>query len=111
MTYIENIFVCVAAPLVITALCMGKKYLSFFVFMLEGMDVSAFGVCEYLCSGFVSNDCFSCHGRNCTGGGRSDEAVAFDGFICLYLNPNQIKSKTLSSPLPQDLLLLKIFVI
>lgn len=39
MTYIENIFVCVAAPLVITALCMGKKYLSFFVFMLEGMGV------------------------------------------------------------------------
>lgn len=75
MTYIENIFVCVAAPLVITALCMGKKYLSFFVFMLEGM-----GVCllEYLCSGFVPNDRLSCHGRNCTGGGRSDEAVAFD---------------------------------
>lgn len=39
MTYIENIFVCVAAPLVITALCMGKKYLSFFVFILEGMGV------------------------------------------------------------------------
>lgn len=37
MTYIENIFVCIAAPLLVAALCMGKKYLRFFLFALAGM--------------------------------------------------------------------------
>lgn len=78
MTYIENIFVCVAAPLVITALCMGKISKLLCVYVGRNGCVPAFGVCEYLCSGFVSNKRLSCHGRNCTGGGRSDEAAAFD---------------------------------
>lgn len=37
MTYIENIFVCVAAPLLVAAFCMGRKYLRFFIFALAGM--------------------------------------------------------------------------
>ena len=37
MTYIENIFVCVAAPLLVVAFCMGRKYLSFFIFSFAGM--------------------------------------------------------------------------
>ena len=37
MTYIENVFVCVAAPLLVAALCMGKKYLHFFLFAFAGM--------------------------------------------------------------------------
>lgn len=37
MTYIENIFVCLAAPLLVTAFCMGKKYLRFFLFAFAGM--------------------------------------------------------------------------
>lgn len=37
MTYIENVFVCVAAPLLVAALCMGKKYLRFFLFAFAGM--------------------------------------------------------------------------
>lgn len=37
MTYIENIFACIAAPLLVAALCMGKKYLRLFLFMFAGM--------------------------------------------------------------------------
>lgn len=37
MTYIENVFVCIAAPLFVAALCAGKKHLNFFLFSLAGM--------------------------------------------------------------------------
>ncbi len=37
MTYIENIFVCIAAPLLVTALCMGKKQYRVFFFCFAGM--------------------------------------------------------------------------
>ena len=37
MTYIENIFVCIAAPLLVAALYMGKQHLRFFLFALSGM--------------------------------------------------------------------------
>lgn len=37
MTYIENIFVCIAAPLLVAALCMGRRYLHFFIFAFAGM--------------------------------------------------------------------------
>lgn len=37
MTYIENVFVCIAAPLLVAALCMEKKYLRFFLFTFAGM--------------------------------------------------------------------------
>lgn len=37
MTYIENVFVCVAAPLLVAAFCMGRKYLRFFLFAFAGM--------------------------------------------------------------------------
>ena len=37
MTYIENIFACIAAPLLVAALCMGKQYLRFFLFAFGGM--------------------------------------------------------------------------
>ena len=37
MTYIENIFACLAAPLVIAALCMGRSHLRFFLLGLAGM--------------------------------------------------------------------------
>lgn len=39
MTYMENIFVCIAAPLLVAALCMGKRYLRFFLFAFAGMGV------------------------------------------------------------------------
>ncbi len=37
MTYIENIFVCIAAPLLVATLCMGKKYYHVFFFCFAGM--------------------------------------------------------------------------
>ena len=37
MTYIENIFVCIAAPLLVASFCMGRKYLRFFLFAFAGM--------------------------------------------------------------------------
>ena len=37
MTYIENIFICMASPLLIAALCMGKRRTKFFLFCLAGM--------------------------------------------------------------------------
>ena len=36
MTYIENIFICMASPLLIAALCMGKRQTKFFLFCLAG---------------------------------------------------------------------------
>lgn len=37
MTYIENILACIAAPLLVAAFCMGRKYLRFFLFAFAGM--------------------------------------------------------------------------
>jgi len=42
MTYIENIFICMVSPLLIAALCMGKKQLRFFLFCIAGMGVCLF---------------------------------------------------------------------
>ena len=37
MTYIENVFICMASPLLIAALCMGKRQARVFLFCLVGM--------------------------------------------------------------------------
>lgn len=37
MTYIENIFVCITAPLLVAAFCLGRKHLRFFLFTFAGM--------------------------------------------------------------------------
>ena len=37
MTYIENVFACIAAPLLVAALCAGKRYAHYFIFALAGM--------------------------------------------------------------------------
>ncbi|MGI6545941.1 MAG: PrsW family glutamic-type intramembrane protease [Fastidiosipilaceae bacterium] len=39
MTFIENIFVCVAAPLLVAMIFMGKKYYRVFFFIFVGMGV------------------------------------------------------------------------
>ena len=39
MTYIENIFICMASPLLVAALCMGRRRLRFFLFGVAGMGV------------------------------------------------------------------------
>lgn len=37
MTYIENVFICMVSPLLIAALCMGKRHVKFFLCCLAGM--------------------------------------------------------------------------
>ena len=37
MTYIENVFLCMVSPLLIAALCMGKRQNRFFFFCFAGM--------------------------------------------------------------------------
>ena len=39
MTYIENIFLCMISPLLVAALCMGRRQLRFFLFCIAGMGV------------------------------------------------------------------------
>ena len=34
MTYIENIFLCMVSPLLVAALCMGRRHLRFFLFCI-----------------------------------------------------------------------------
>ena len=38
MTYIENVFICMVSPLLIGALCMGKRKRRFFFFFFAGMS-------------------------------------------------------------------------
>lgn len=42
MTYIENVFICMVSPLLIAALCMGKKQLRFFLFCIAGWECACF---------------------------------------------------------------------
>ena len=37
MTYIENVFVCIMSPLLIAAICMGRRHFRFFLFCFAGM--------------------------------------------------------------------------
>ena len=39
MTYVENIFLCMASPLLVAALCMGRRQLRLFLFCIAGMRV------------------------------------------------------------------------
>ena len=39
MTYIENIFICMVSPLLVAALCMGRRQLRLFLFSIAGMGV------------------------------------------------------------------------
>lgn len=39
MTYIENIFLCMVSPLLVAALCMGRRQFRFFLFCIAGMGV------------------------------------------------------------------------
>ena len=77
MTYIENVFLCMASPLLIAALCMGKRQRKFFLFCFAGM-----GAC--LLSAYI-NTFFGCtlqsghlcsYHRDRPGGGGSDETSA-----------------------------------
>lgn len=42
MTYIENVFVCIMSPLLVAALCMGRRQLRVFVFCFAGMGAAQY---------------------------------------------------------------------
>ena len=46
MTYIENIFICMVSPLLVAALCMGRRQLRFFLFCIAGMGVCLLSACR-----------------------------------------------------------------
>ena len=77
MTYIENIFLCMVSPLLVAALCMGRRQLRFFLFCIAGM-----GVC--LLSAYINTflaavcqaDALAATAGDRAGGGGTDEAAA-----------------------------------
>ena len=76
MTYIENVFLCIASPLLIATLCMGKRQRKFFLFCLAGM-----GAC--LLSAYINTFFAALYSghlyhyyRDRPGGGGSDEISA-----------------------------------
>ena len=53
MTYIENIFLCMVSPLLVAALCMGRRHLRFFLFCIDNdfsisnvVDITKLGLME-----------------------------------------------------------------
>ena len=77
MTYIENVFICMASPLLIAALCMGKRQTKFFLFCLAGMGaclLSAYINTFFAALYGADNLCRHCGDR--PGGGGSHEASA-----------------------------------
>ena len=76
MTYIENVLICMASPLLIAALCMGKRQTNFFLFCFAGM-----GAC--LLSAYINTFLTAIY-----------EADAFAAtFICWYSSQKRSRSK------------------
>ena len=76
MTYIENIFLCMVSPLLVAALCMGRRQLRFFLFCIAGMGVCLLSA--YI-NTFLAAVCQAdalADGGDRTGGGGNDEAAA-----------------------------------
>ena len=55
MTYIENVFLCMASPLLIAALCMGKRQRKFFLFCFAGMGVCLLSAVVVLAANLVTD--------------------------------------------------------
>ena len=80
MTYIENIFICMVSPLLVAALCMGRRQLRFFLFCIAGMGVcllSAY-INTFLAAVCQADALAASHGGDRAGGGGNDEAAAAD---------------------------------
>ena len=70
MTYIENIFLCMVSPLLVAALCMGRRQLRFFLFCIAGMGVCLLSAyINTFPRGGVSGGCPCRHGGDRAGGG------------------------------------------
>ncbi len=77
MTYIENVFLCMASPLLIAALCMGKaaeKILS--VLLCRDGCLSTFRIHQHLFRCTLQSGHLCSYHRDCPGGGGSDETSA-----------------------------------
>lgn len=77
MTYIENVFICMAPPLLIAALYMGKRQTKILSVLPCGNgSMSALRLYQYLfrCALWSGYFCRNC--RDCSGSGRSNEASA-----------------------------------
>ena len=75
MTYIENIFLCMVSPLLVAALCMGRRQLRFFLFCIAGMGVCLLSA--YINTFLGMSGGRPCrHGRDRAGGGGNHEAAA-----------------------------------
>ncbi len=77
MTYIENIFLCMVSPLLVAALCMGRRQLRFFLFCIAGMGVCLLSAyINTFPRGGMSGRRPCRHGGDCAGGGGNHEAAA-----------------------------------
>ena len=77
MTYIENVFICMASPLLIAALCMGRRQAKFFLCCLAGMGgMPALRLHQYLLCRSLRSRYDYRHRRDRTCGRRSNETPA-----------------------------------
>ena len=68
MTYIENVFVCIAAPLLIAMLCIDSRYRAAFGFCFGGnVCVPAFGIFEYFFRTLLWGGLDECDDADCAG--------------------------------------------
>ena len=77
MTYIENIFICMASPLLVAALCMGRRQLALLPAMHRRYGgMPALGLYKHVSRGGVPGGRACRHGGNRAGGGGDYEAAA-----------------------------------
>ena len=77
MTYIENIFLCMVSPLLVAALCMGRRQLALLpVLHRRDGGVPALGLYQHLPRGGVPGGRPCRHGGDRAGGGGNYEAAA-----------------------------------
>ena len=77
MTYMENIFICMASPLLIAALCMGKRHTGAFLFCLAGMGMCLLSAyLNTFLAALYGAGCLCRHCGDCACGGGRDEAAA-----------------------------------
>ena len=77
MTYMENIFICMASPLLIAALCMGKRHTGAFLFCLAGMGMCLLSAyLNTFLAALYGADAFAATVEIAPGGGGGDEAAA-----------------------------------
>ena len=90
MTYIENVFICMASPLLIAALCMGKRQTKFFLFCLVGM-----GAC--LLSAYINTFFAALYGAD-TFAATAEIAPVVEEVVSYRITCNNGNQRTLINP-------------